>query len=205
LKQFRVALHILLHSYPVLTGDIHIINIIGENPGERLHVVTVPRICIFGENFPDGTFISGSAGLAKRQTVRHSDEHKQNAFHDDILCFATLQRTDGWREEKSNSSAPENRRVLVRLDHVASRIVNADHSIMGTTAVHRVTDCRSAVKSRARRPSVGVRRSHQDCELRVERAADKGSDYRWRTDDPGRPDLLRDDSNHHFRVSSSFA
>jgi hypothetical protein len=33
---------------------------------------------------------------------------------------------------------------------------------------------------------------------------DKGSDYRRRTDDPGRPDLLRDDSNHHFRVSSSF-
>ena len=32
-------------------------------------------------------------------------------------------------------------RVLVRLDHVAGRIVNADHSIMWTAAVRRVADC----------------------------------------------------------------
>jgi hypothetical protein len=31
--------------------------------------------------------------------------------------------------------------VLLRLDHVASRIVNADHSVMRTVAVHRVADC----------------------------------------------------------------
>src|SRR5215469_9275845 len=30
--------------------------------------------------------------------------------------------------------------VLVRLDHVASFIVNANHSVMGTAAVHRVAD-----------------------------------------------------------------
>ena len=31
--------------------------------------------------------------------------------------------------------------VLVRLDHVASRIVNANHSIMRAAAVKRVSDC----------------------------------------------------------------
>ena len=31
--------------------------------------------------------------------------------------------------------------MLVRLDHVASRIVNANHGIMRTAAVHRIADC----------------------------------------------------------------
>jgi hypothetical protein len=31
--------------------------------------------------------------------------------------------------------------VLVRFDHAASRVVNADYSIVRTTAVHRIADC----------------------------------------------------------------
>jgi hypothetical protein len=36
-------------------------------------------------------------------------------------------------------------RVLVRLNHVARRIVNANHGVMGATAVLRVIDCRARV------------------------------------------------------------
>jgi hypothetical protein len=44
-------------------------------------------------------------------------------------------------------------RVLVGLNHVASIIVNANHSVMGAAAVLRVIDCRAAAiqKRRARR------------------------------------------------------
>jgi len=31
--------------------------------------------------------------------------------------------------------------VLLRFDHAASRIINANHSIMRAAAVHRVADC----------------------------------------------------------------
>jgi hypothetical protein len=41
-----------------------------------------------------------------------------------------LPRTHGWHEEKHASQLAEIARVLVRFDHVARLIVNADHSIM---------------------------------------------------------------------------
>jgi hypothetical protein len=40
-----------------------------------------------------------------------------------------------------SSSLSEIARVLVRLDHVASRIVNANHGIMSATTMPRVADC----------------------------------------------------------------
>ena len=50
--------------------------------------------------------------------------------------------------------------VLVRFDHVASRIVNADHGMMGTAAVLRVVDCvrgrvRSGIPQTALRQHLG--------------------------------------------------
>ena len=49
----------------------------------------------------------------------------------------------------ASGSAPlwfsELARVLVCLDHVASRIVNANYAIMGAAAVLRVIDCRARV------------------------------------------------------------
>jgi hypothetical protein len=44
-------------------------------------------------------------------------------------------------EKTASSPLPEIARVLVRLDQIASRIVNADNCIMLTAAVHRVADC----------------------------------------------------------------
>ena len=44
------------------------------------------------------------------------------------------------RYASENSRFFEIARVLVRLDHVASVIINADHSIMRAAAVHRVAD-----------------------------------------------------------------
>jgi hypothetical protein len=41
-----------------------------------------------------------------------------------------LPRTHGWHEEKHSSQLAELARVLVRVDHVADFIVNADHGIM---------------------------------------------------------------------------
>src|SRR4029453_15472186 len=39
------------------------------------------------------------------------------------------------------ATIPWSRRVLVRLDHIASFIINANHSIMWAAAVHCVADC----------------------------------------------------------------
>ena len=41
-----------------------------------------------------------------------------------------LPRTHGWHEEKHVSQLAELARVLVRLDHVAGGIVNANHCLM---------------------------------------------------------------------------
>jgi hypothetical protein len=45
------------------------------------------------------------------------------------------------RAERKASPLSELARVLVRLDHVASRIVNANHCIMRSAVELRVADC----------------------------------------------------------------
>src|SRR2546430_10928437 len=47
LKQFRVALDNLLHSFPVDTGDVYVVTVFSEETTEGGHVMAVPRKCGF--------------------------------------------------------------------------------------------------------------------------------------------------------------
>ncbi len=57
MKQFRLPLDNLLHSFPVDTGDVYVVTAFGEETTEGGHVMAVPSNCVFGENVAHSTFI----------------------------------------------------------------------------------------------------------------------------------------------------
>src|SRR6266478_6209633 len=57
MKQFRVLLDNLLHSFPVDTGDVYVVAVFSEETNDGGRVMAVPRNCVFGENIAHSTFI----------------------------------------------------------------------------------------------------------------------------------------------------
>ena len=57
LKQIRLPLHNLLHSFPVDTGDVYVVAVLCEETTDGGRVMTVPRNCVFGEDIAHSTFI----------------------------------------------------------------------------------------------------------------------------------------------------
>src|SRR5713101_7470690 len=57
MKQFRVPLDNLLHSFPVDTGDVYVVAVFSEETTEGGRVMAVPRNSVFGENIAHSTFI----------------------------------------------------------------------------------------------------------------------------------------------------
>ena len=97
-----MPLDILLHSFPVDTGDVYVVTVFSEETTEGGHVMAVPRICVFGENIAHSTFIGVTACLAKRKTVRDSDKEKKRIRSTSLICNVTEKQMDG-ATEKSTS------------------------------------------------------------------------------------------------------
>src|SRR5205823_10099746 len=57
MKQFRVLLDNLLHSFPVDTGDVYVVAVFSEETTDGGRVMAVPRNCVFGENIAHSTFV----------------------------------------------------------------------------------------------------------------------------------------------------
>src|SRR5229473_1102326 len=57
MKQFRVPLDNLFHSFPVDTGDVYVVAVFSEETTDGGRVMAVPRNCVFGENIAHSTFI----------------------------------------------------------------------------------------------------------------------------------------------------
>ena len=57
MKQFRLPLDNFLHSLPVVTGDVYVVTVFGEETTKGRRVMAVPRNFVFGENIAHGTLI----------------------------------------------------------------------------------------------------------------------------------------------------